>query len=1083
MAKISNTLSYPGQSPIEGADYLIGTAANSTPIGLQTKTFTIQGIANFIIDTAFNGVSYRLPIFTASSAGQESVLLVNSLFYQDTAAQAGDKVESVLGTTVYLDNGSGVGSLEVAQNVLVKANLTVNNNANILNDFYVAGDSVFDDSVTMNQEIRLIGDVYDSTNTQGNQEQVLVSDGNGKVTWQNFQGSGLEYQSAWDALTNVPNLQIYPLTADNTGKYWVVSVPGTTGLTNASGSLITDWEPGDWAIISEDIAGNVFWDKIDNSSVLTGQGTTGNIAIWTAPRELGDAPIKLGAGATSLIFNTSSQAIGDNSNAFGSASTAQGQVSFAAGNNAAATGNYSVAIGQNVISSGLISTAMGNGSDSTGTASVAIGNRTLSSGAGATALGEDTTASGAASLASNKLTVASGDYSVAFGDSSEALGQHSFAGGKDSIASQQASFAFGENSFAQGQASISIGSGVTAKGNRSIALGKDSIAEQGGSIAIGSSNVAGSAGNAGGVAIGDGNNALGASSVAIGEANNVASTANNAVVMGAASIVSGEFSFAVGKGNTVESTSGTGIGRDNVVKAVATNGIALGYENQVEKEGAVAIGTDNDALGKWSIAFGYKNGSTADYSVGIGQENQATGLNGTAIGKSNTASSAAAVALGLATTASGSASVALNNSTVASGGDSFASGFESTATGAAGTAMGYRTSALGDYAFAAGYLSNTNGASAIAMGDNAKADAANTVAIGADIVVDLKRSVGIGNNLLVKGDTQVVIGNGLEGTSFKETVLGSFNLPPSSPSVNTWVGTDDLFTIGNGQDINTKSNALVLNKNGELKLPSYGGGTITGTATYNLGVDASGNVIEVSTGGGGGGTVTGSGTQDYITKWNSNTAVGNSIMFEGGSGIGLGTVTPSYAFDNHYNLGRYASFGVAFAEVVVANNVINIGDVDGNGAALGLYDDASARTVLVKGGSVRIGTGGAASERLEVEGNIRLSGSGSQDDIYTTNDRLLLSSGGSNGTSFLFDDAAGIITTDINADVGVGVASPKAKLDVAGAIKIADTSASPTANTVGSIRYRVSGNNSYIDMVMQDGATSYAWVNIVQKNW
>ena len=1084
MAKISNTLSYPGQSPIEGADYLIGTAANSTPIGLQTKTFTIQGIANFIIDTAFNGVSYRLPIFTASSAGQESVLLVNSLFYQDTAAQAGDKVESVLGTTVYLDNGSGVGSLEVAQNVLVKANLTVNNNANILNDFYVAGDSVFDDSVTMNQEIRLIGDVYDSTNTQGNQEQVLVSDGNGKVTWQNFQGSGLEYQSAWDALTNVPNLQIYPLTADNTGKYWVVSVPGTTGLTNASGSLITDWEPGDWAIISEDIAGNVFWDKIDNSSVLTGQGTTGNIAIWTAPRELGDAPIKLGAGATSLIFNTSSQAIGDNSNAFGSASTAQGQVSFAAGNNAAATGNYSVAIGQNVISSGLISTAMGNGSDSTGTASVAIGNRTLSSGAGATAIGEDTTASGAASLASNKLTVASGDYSVAFGDSSEALGLHSFAGGKDSIASQQASFAFGENSFAQGQASTSIGSGVTAKGNRSIALGKDSIAEQDGSIAIGSSNVAGSAGNAGGVAIGDGNNALGASSVAIGEANNVASTANNAVVMGAASIVSGEFSFAVGKGNTVESTSGTGIGRDNVVKAVATNGIALGYENQVEKEGAVAIGTDNDALGKWSIAFGYKNGSTADYSVGIGQENQATGINGTAIGKSNTASSAAAVALGLSTTASGSASVALNNSTVASGGDSFASGFESTATGAAGTAMGYRTSALGDYAFAAGYLSNTNGEGAVALGYNAEAGAVKTIAIGSEINADDPNSVGIGTSNVVNGDNAITIGNNLNSFSFRETVLGSFNEDASGgQSKNTWVSSERILTVGNGENIGSKSNALVLLKSGDLQLPSYGGGTITGTATYNLGVDASGNVIEVSTGGGGGGTVTGSGTQDYITKWNSNTAVGNSIMFEGGTGIGLGTVTPSYAFDNHYNLGRYASFGVAFAEVVVANNVINIGDVDGNGAALGLYDDFSARTVLVKGGSVKIGTGGAASERLEVEGNIRLNGSGSQDDIYTTNDRLLLSSGGNNGTSFLFDDAAGIITTDINADVGVGVASPKAKLDVAGAIKIADTSASPTANTVGSIRYRVSGNNSYIDMVMQDGATSYSWVNIVQKNW
>ncbi len=1082
MAKISNTISYPGQSPIEGADYLIGTAANSTPIGLQTKTFTIQGIADFIIDAAFDGVSYRLPIFTSASAGQESVLLVDSLLYQDTASLGG-KPGEVLGTTVYLDNGSGVGSLEVAQNVLVKANLTVNNNANILNDFYVAGDSVFDDSVTMNQEIILIGDVYDSTNTQGNQEQVLVSDGNGKVTWQNFQGSGLEYQSAWDALTNVPDLQVYPLTADNTGKYWVVSVPGTTPLTDAAGGTITDWEPGDWAIISEDIAGNVFWDKIDNSSVLTGQGTTGNIAIWTAPRELGDAPIKLGAGTQSLIFNDAVSSNGDYANSFGSASSATGVQSFSAGYATDAQGGASQAFGNQTTATGDYSFAAGNDSIANGTSSLALGSNTTADGKFSTALGNTSISTGEASFAVGFQAKSTADYSVAFGDSSEALGQHSFAGGKDSIASQQASFAFGENSFAQGQSTTSIGSDVTAKGNNSIALGKDSIAEQDGSIVIGLSNVAGSAGNGGGVAIGSGNNALGYDSVAIGNGNNVDATANGAVVMGASSVVNGQFSFAVGKQNTVESTSGTGIGRDNVVKAPATNGIALGYENQVEKEGGVAIGTDNDAVGKWSIAFGYKNNSTGDYSVGIGQENQATGINGTAIGKSNTASSAAAVALGLETTASGSASVALNNSTVASGGDSFASGFESTATGAAGTAMGYRTSALGDYAFAAGYLSNTNGDSAIAMGDNAKADANNTVAIGADIVVDLKRSVGIGNNLLVKGDTQVVIGNGLEGTSFKETVLGSFNLPPSSPSVNTWVGTDDLFTIGNGQDINTKSNALVLNKNGELKLPSYGGGTITGTATYNLGVDASGNVIEVSTGGGGGGTVTGSGTQDYITKWNSNTAVGNSIMFEGGLGIGLGTVTPSYAFDNHYAAGRYASFGVAFAEVVLANNIINIGDIDGQAAALGLYDDSSARTVLVKGGNVRIGAGGAATEKLEVEGNIKLSGSGNQHDIYTANDKLQLSAGGNGGTGFLLDDANGTVTTDTNSEVGIGVTIPYAKLDVAGAIKIADTSASPTANTVGSIRYRVSGNNSYIDMVMQDGATSYAWVNIVQKNW
>ena len=86
-------------------------------------------------------------------------------------------------------------------------------------------------------------------------------------------------------------------------------------------------------------------------------------------------------------------------------------------------------------------------------------------------------------------------------------------------------------------------------------------------------------------------------------------------------------------------------------------------------------------------------------------------------------------------------------------------------------------------------------------------------------------------------------------------------------------------------------------------------------------------------------------------------------------------------------------------------------------------------------------------------------------------------------TGLLLDDTSGTITTDTNAEFGIGVAIPYAKLDVAGGVKIADTSASPTANTVGTMRYRVSGNNSYVDMVMQDGPTSYTWVNIVQKNW
>ena len=74
-------------------------------------------------------------------------------------------------------------------------------------------------------------------------------------------------------------------------------------------------------------------------------------------------------------------------------------------------------------------------------------------------------------------------------------------------------------------------------------------------------------------------------------------------------------------------------------------------------------------------------------------------------------------------------------------------------------------------------------------------------------------------------------------------------------------------------------------------------------------------------------------------------------------------------------------------------------------------------------------------------------------------------------------------------DVGIGITNPAQKLDVFGNIKASgsvqvgpDPSAVSAAN-VGAIRYRTFGNNSYMDMVMQTGASTYAWVNVVQNNW
>ena len=40
-----------------------------------------------------------------------------------------------------------------------------------------------------------------------------------------------------------------------------------------------------------------------------------------------------------------------------------------------------------------------------------------------------------------------------------------------------------------------------------------------------------------------------------------------------------------------------------------------------------------------------------------------------------------------------------------------------------------------------------------------------------------------------------------------------------------------------------------------------------------------------------------------------------------------------------------------------------------------------------------------------------------------------------------------------------------------------------SATNVGVLRYYESGSNSYVDMCMRTGVSSYAWVNIVQNNW
>ncbi len=68
-------------------------------------------------------------------------------------------------------------------------------------------------------------------------------------------------------------------------------------------------------------------------------------------------------------------------------------------------------------------------------------------------------------------------------------------------------------------------------------------------------------------------------------------------------------------------------------------------------------------------------------------------------------------------------------------------------------------------------------------------------------------------------------------------------------------------------------------------------------------------------------------------------------------------------------------------------------------------------------------------------------------------------------------------------NVGIGTTSPSSKLQVNGGVQLANDTATASAGKAGTFRYRTSGNNSYVDMCMQTGSTTWTWVNIVQNNW
>ena len=216
--------------------------------------------------------------------------------------------------------------------------------------------------------------------------------------------------------------------------------------------------------------------------------------------------------------------------------------------------------------------------------------------------------------------------------------------------------------------------------------------------------------------------------------------------------------------------------------------------------GHVLIADDTE-VGQASFASGRRTKASGDYSTAMGYTAEATGR--------------ASTAMGFDTEASGLYSTAMGTST--------------RATDYSSTAMGYTTEAIGPYSTAMGFYTSATGSCSIAMGSSASATGPYSTAMG--------------HTTSATGFFTTAMGSSTTSQSYASFAMGRYN--EISGDIVSWVDSDPIFTIGNGTDASSRSNAFEVKKNGntfvggEMSIPSLYTTTST-NATKSLYVDSLG---------------------------------------------------------------------------------------------------------------------------------------------------------------------------------------------------------------------------------------------------
>ena len=260
------------------------------------------------------------------------------------------------------------------------------------------------------------------------------------------------------------------------------------------------------------------------------------------------------------------------------------------------------------------------------------------------------------------------------------------------------------------------------------------------------------------------------------------------------------------------------------------------------------------------------------------------------------------------------------------------------------------------------------------------------------------------------------------------------------------------------------------------------------------------------------GTIGGSGTVNYIPKFTSTTAIGDSLAFQDSVGIDVDgrmiadIVSPrnmtEFSDAKYFMVPMYRSESVGLVDSKIVVKGISANEYGFNCTASnqlrGGWRITARQSSTSTGGGILIDNYETNSGGIPGGNGLGFVDSGENDRTYfnlDTNDNIVV--GNETPASLTTGSGGMIFKTGSNGDtratitkageMGIGVTTPRAKLDVDGGVKVANDTDSAAANKVGTLRYRYAPSSpksqSMVDMCMQTGPSSYAWVNIVTNTW